>query len=172
MAELPEGGVGLVKRISEFSAISGNSNNPENAADFDAIIEDLDRELANSNPTSNTLVAEVFRDIKGKEADKVNPKLVHDFVEMLGESKIVGFEKVFDSMQAELGNVGFLVGWVEVSEKKKNVKQGIVNMHQRGLTEKVRLMELISLKSIKKVRGLGSLLSPIMSRCCWINWRN
>ena len=136
VAKLLGGGGGMVKMISEHSAIFGNSNNPGKATDFEAIIEDLDRELADSTPTSNMLVAEFIRDIKGKEADKVNPEFMHGSVEMLGESVIVGSEKVSASMQAELGNVGFSLGWAEVSEKKKNVKTGHSKHASKGSNSK------------------------------------
>ena len=49
---------------------------------------------------------------------------MHGSLEMLGESVIMGSEKFSTSMQAELGNVGFSMGWAEVSEKKKDVKIG------------------------------------------------
>ena len=122
--ELFGGGGGIGEMSCAPSTISCNSKNPRNLADFEAIIEDLDKELADNIPTLNLLVAEVIREIKGKEVDEVSPELVHGFVEMLGESEVVGSENVSASMQAELGSVGFSVGWAEVSEKRKNGKIG------------------------------------------------
>ena len=59
----------------EPSTISGNSNNSQNLADFEAIIEEIDKELVDNIPTANTLVAEVIHEIKGKEVDKVSLEL-------------------------------------------------------------------------------------------------
>ena len=59
----------------ELSTISGNSNNSQNLADFEAIIEEIDKELVDNIPIANTLVAEVIHEIKGKEVDKVSLEL-------------------------------------------------------------------------------------------------
>ena len=104
------GGGGMGKMSCEPSTISGNSNNSQNLVDFEAIIEEIDKELVDNIPTANTLVAEVIHKIKGKEVDKVSPELEQGFVEMLGESEVVGSKNVSASMQTELGSVGFSMG--------------------------------------------------------------
>lgn len=82
--ELSGGGDGLGNLDWDPSKISGNSNNPPKPANFEAIFEEIDKELADNTSTSNTLVAEVIREIKGNEAEKERPNLAHDSVEMLG----------------------------------------------------------------------------------------
>lgn len=108
--ELSGGGDGLGNLDWDPSKISGNSNNPQKPANFEAIFEEIDEELADNTSTSNTLVAEVIREIKGNEAEKERPNLVHDSVEMLGVPQVVRSENVSASMQAELSSMGFLVG--------------------------------------------------------------
>ena len=73
------------KQISEPSEISGTSSNHGKHAYFEAIIEEIDKELVDNTQTSNTLVAEVIREIKVREAEKLTPVLVHDTEERVGE---------------------------------------------------------------------------------------
>lgn len=54
----------------------------------------------------------------------MSPEISHVSLENSGESNVDGLESVSISMQTELGRAGFSVGWVEVSEKDKNMKSG------------------------------------------------
>lgn len=52
------------------SELSGTSNIPHNTTDFESVIEELDRELADNFSPSSALVVEVIHDIKRKEGKR------------------------------------------------------------------------------------------------------
>nr|POE85857.1 uncharacterized protein CFP56_18206 [Quercus suber] len=144
------GDVGMGNQSSEPSEISGTPKNHGKHADFEAIIEEIDKELVDNTQTSNTLVAEVIREIKEKGAEKLTSILVHDTVERVEGIEAGRSDLVSDSLQAELGNVGFSVGWAEVAEKKKIMKSGQNKKIPKGSIEAGRTDGIEPIKEHKK----------------------
>ena len=120
------------------SELPSVSNIPHNAADFETVIEELDRELADNVSPSNALVAEVIRDIKRKEGEVVGPEGMHGSGELVRESEIEGHDIVPTNMQPSLGNMEFSMGWTERSEKKPKVKLGHGKQATKGSTVAAR----------------------------------
>ena len=105
MADQPRNDGAIGELICVPTETPGTSKIHHNAANFETVIEELDKELVDNVPTSNALVAEVIRDIKRKEVDEVFLDLMHGSVEMLRESEVVGHENVSASMPPSLGSV-------------------------------------------------------------------
>lgn len=120
------------------SELPGTSNIPHNAADFESVIEELDRELADNVSPLNVLAVEVIQDIKRKEGEEVVLEVMQRSVELVRESEIVGHEIIPTNMQSSLGNVEFSMGWTEVSEKKLKVKSSHSKQASKGSTVAAR----------------------------------
>ena len=101
--------------------IPATSNSPQNVTNFETEIEELDREIIDSVPTPNALVAEVIRDIKRKE---LGSDVRHGTGKLLSESEGVVQENISASFLPYLGSGEFSMGWIEASDKRKNVKLG------------------------------------------------
>ena len=101
--------------------IPATSNSPQNVTNFETEIKELDREIIDSVPTPNALVAEVIRDIKRKE---LGSDVRHGTGKLLSESEGVVQENISASFLPYLGSGEFSMGWTEASDKRKNVKLG------------------------------------------------
>lgn len=99
------------------------------------MIEELDREITDSVPTPNALVAEVIRDIKRKE---LGLDVRHGTGKLLSESEGVVQENISASFLLSLGSGEFSMGWTEASDKRKNVKTGHSKQASKGSVTVVR----------------------------------
>ena len=115
--------------------IPATSNSPQNVTDFETEIEELDKEIIDSVPTPNALVAKVIRDIKRKE---LGSDVRHGTGKLLSESKGVVQENISASFLPYLGSGEFSMGWTETSDKRKNVKLGHSKQASKGSVTVVR----------------------------------
>ena len=75
---------------------------------------------------------------------------MHDTEETVGELKAGRSNLVSPSMQVELGNVGFSVGWTEVTEKKKSMKIGQNKKTTKGSNDAGRTDGIVPINEHKK----------------------
>ena len=127
--------------------IPATSNSPQNVTDFETVIEELDREITDSVPIPNALVAEVICDIKRKE---LGPDVRHGTGKLLSESEGVVQENISASFLPNLGSGEFSMGWIEASDKRKNVKTGHSKQASKGSVTVVRTDGLDLTKEHKK----------------------
>ena len=104
--------------------IRGISNANNKTTDFEAVIEEIDKDLLDMQPSSNPTVAKIVREIKGrssKENKHGNPAYMgEDFEEHLNAQ----ITQVLGSQNKDAELMGFTIRWKATDKIGKGAKSG------------------------------------------------
>lgn len=134
---------------AEF-VIRGISNANNKIVDFEAVIEEIDKDLSDMQPSSNPIVVEIMCEIKGRSSEENK----HGNLVYMRE----GFEKhlnaqitqVLRSQNKEAELMGFTIGWKATDENRKGAKL-VKDRPSKVLGEKgKKVIRPVAQKEIKK----------------------
>lgn len=121
----------------DSSGINGSSNLNQKPTDFEAIIEEIDKDLFEGQLNSNPIVAEIVHEIKGSSLRREGREELVDLLERVAghlNEQVNHFPENFDG---DVGNAWFSIGWAETKEKCKGAKSGKGKKIQKGEVKKV-----------------------------------
>ena len=117
--------------------------------DFEAIIVDIDRELADSKQTLNPIVKCIVQKILGNSSTVDNRRPLDDLTEGSEDQTKVQKSQKGGAQALEIGEKGFMVGWVDSGDKRRGVKAGKGKNVKVAVTNDSSDKEL-SLKNLRK----------------------
>nr|POE93788.1 hypothetical protein CFP56_41660 [Quercus suber] len=106
------------------SMIRGISNANNKTTDFEVVIEEIDKDLSDTQPSSNPTVAEIMHEIKGRSLEENkhgNPTYMGKGFEEHLNAQIT---QISGSQNKEAELMGFTMGWKATEENRKGTKSG------------------------------------------------